>query len=432
MKTTAVWCRRIPRRQFLKTAASALPAAWLPPDVLAAAVDGSAPALPPIRQITTGPRFHWFGYYDKFQFDPTNRFVLSNEVDFEGRSPTPDDIIRVGVIDLQDKDRWTELGKTRAWNWQQGCMLQWVPGTASTVMWNDREDGRFVCRMVDIRAGTRRTIPHALYNLSPDGRWGIAPDFPRLNDCRPGYGYAGIPDPNRDVLAPHDSGIWKIDLHSGEATLVFTLADAARLPYPAGFSANAKHWFNHLLFSPDAARFIFLHRWRGDGQAGFNTRLFTMAANGTDPYILDPLGKTSHFIWRDPTHVAAWAFHPSRGERFYVFEDKTDRVEAIGPNVMIVNGHNTYVPGTNDKWILNDTYPDSGSRLQHPYVYHVPTGRRIPLGHFPSPQAYQGEWRCDTHPRASRDGRLVCIDSAHTGGRQLYLIEISDIVRHEP
>ncbi len=49
-----------------------------------------------------------------------------------------------------------------------------------------------------------------------------------------------------------------------------------------------------------------------------------------------------------------------------------------------------------------------------------------------SPQAYQGEWRCDTHPRASRDGRLVCIDSAHSGGRQLYLIDISDIVRHEP
>src|SRR5438105_12052453 len=84
-------------------------------------------ALPPVRAITRGPKFHWFGYYDKLQFDPTGRFVLGMEVDFEHRSPKPDDEIRLGVIDLADNDRWTEIGSTRAWNWQQGCMLQWLP-----------------------------------------------------------------------------------------------------------------------------------------------------------------------------------------------------------------------------------------------------------------------------------------------------------------
>jgi hypothetical protein len=39
----------------------------------------------PIRAITKGPKFHWFGYYDKFQFDTTGRYVLSMAVDFEGR-----------------------------------------------------------------------------------------------------------------------------------------------------------------------------------------------------------------------------------------------------------------------------------------------------------------------------------------------------------
>src|SRR5262245_22416198 len=83
--------------------------------------------LPPVRQITKGPRFHWFGYYDKFQFSPDNRFVLCNEVEFEGRSPRAEDVIQVGMVDLEDGDRWIEFGSTRAWNWQQGCMLQWVP-----------------------------------------------------------------------------------------------------------------------------------------------------------------------------------------------------------------------------------------------------------------------------------------------------------------
>ena len=43
----------------------------------------------PARVISEGPGYHWFGYYDKLQFDPTGRYVLSAEVDFEGRSPQP-------------------------------------------------------------------------------------------------------------------------------------------------------------------------------------------------------------------------------------------------------------------------------------------------------------------------------------------------------
>ena len=79
--------------------------------------------LPPARAITRGPRFHWRGYYDKLLFDPTDRFVLANQVEFEGRSPKADDTIRVGMIDTGDADRWIEPGSTRAWNWQQGCCL---------------------------------------------------------------------------------------------------------------------------------------------------------------------------------------------------------------------------------------------------------------------------------------------------------------------
>ena len=123
----------------------------------------------------------------------------------------------------------------------------------------------------------------------------------------------------------------------------------------------------------------------------------------------------------------AWAIHPSHGERFYVYEDRTDRVEVIGPEVMTVNGHNTYLPGTRDQWVLNDTYPDQ-QRLQHVYLYHVPTGRRVPVADLPSPAAYTGEWRCDTHPSASRDGRLISFDSPHETGRQVYIADITELL----
>lgn len=395
---------------------------------LAAAAGGPLRAAVPVRAITRGPKYHWFGYYDKLQFDPTSRYVLGMEVDFEHRSPKPEDEIRVGVIDTADGDRWTELGTSKAWNWQQGCMLQWLPGSKTEVIWNDREDGRFVSRVKDVKTGKQRTMPAPVYTLSSDGKSAVYPDFRRLNDCRPGYGYAGLPDPNRDVRKPEDAGIWRLDIASGKSTLLLSFAEAEKIAYPKGYPAGAKHWFNHLLYSPDSSRFIFLHRWRGEAEplSKFSTRMFTADRNGKDLYILDPFGRTSHFIWRDPKHVLAWAWHPSKeGDRFYLYRDKTEQVEVVGDGVMTVNGHCTYLPG--NRFILNDTYPDK-DRNQNPYLYEVATGKRTPLGAFHSPKQYTGEWRCDNHPRFSPDGKKVCIDSPHNSGRQMYLIDISGLV----
>jgi hypothetical protein len=382
--------------------------------------------LPPVRQLTRGPRYHWFGYYDKLQFDPSGRYVLGMEAGFEHRSPKPDDVVKVGIIDTGEGYRWIELGESRAWNWQQGCMLQWLPGSKDEVLWNDRAGGEFVCHVMNVRTRDRRTIPSAIYAVSPDASWAVSCDFRRLNDCRPGYGYAGIADPNSGNMTPDDAGVWKIDPVTGKKRLIVSIADAARIPYPPGYSKGAKHWFNHLLISPDGGRFIFLHRWRGEKEGrGFSTRLFTAGADGSQLHVLDPNGKTSHFIWRDPRTVLAWAWHPSHGEKFYLFQDRTDKVEAVAPDLMPVNGHCTYLPG--NPWILNDTYPDK-DRLQHVYLYDTQTLTRHPLGDFHSPPEYTGEWRCDTHPRFSPDGRKVVIDSAHNGGRQLYLIDVSAIV----
>jgi hypothetical protein len=350
------------------------------------------------------------------------------EVDFEHRSPTPDDAIRIGMVDLADGDRWIELGESRAWCWQQGCMLQWRPGSATEILWNDREEGRFVCRVLDVKTRALRTIPYPIYSVSPCGTWAVSVDFLRVNDMRPGYGYAGGPDPHAGELAPERSGLFRVDLNTGQQTLLFSLAEIAAIPFDKYDLTGAKHWFNHLLVSPDGSRFEFLHRWRMEGLSSFGTRMLTAAADGSDVRVIDPSGYTSHFIWRDPQHILAWSRADSHGDAFYLFEDREGgKVEVVGAGIMTRNGHCTYLPG--NEWILNDTYPDK-DRNQNPYLYHVATGRVVPLGSFHSPPEYaHHEYRCDTHPRFSPDGRLVCIDAPHTGeGRQMHLIDISRVV----
>jgi hypothetical protein len=380
----------------------------------------------PLRAITKGPKHHWFGYYDKLEFDLTNRFVLGMEVGFEHRQPTPEDEITIGMVDLQDGDRWTELGRTKAWCWQQGCMLQWVPGSQSEIVWNDREGDRYVCRILDVNSRQLRTIPCPIYALTPDGKTAVTVDFGRLGDVRAGYGYAGIADPNANDLVPENTGVFRVDIATGEQQMLFSVADIVRRGPRLVTMKDAKHYFIHLLVSPDGMRFIFLHRWIGPH--GSQTRMFTADLDGSDLRLLDANGLTSHFIWRDATNILAFSDQPSHGRRFYLFEDvEGGQVTPVGTEKMTEDGHVTYLPDRN--WLLCDTYPRGSERFQNPYLYHVPTDRRISLGLFRSPPAYHNAWRCDTHPRSSRDGQLVVIDSpdARTG-RQLHLIDISDIV----
>lgn len=424
----------VSRRSALKS----LAAAALVPSVAARGFAAQGSDYPPVRTITKGPKHHWFGYYDKREFDPTNRYVLSNEVAFEHRTPRPDDTIAVGMVDTAEGNCWIELGTSRSWGWQQGCMLQWRPKSATEVVWNDREGVHHVCRILDVKSRKLRTLPRPVYALSDDGQWAITADFSRIQRMRPGYGYVGLTDPVASQRAPADSGVWRMNMDTGKSDLIFSLADAAAIDYQGKSLADKWNYFNHLLVSPDSSRFIVLHRWRestGSGPdaqptGGFTTRMFTVNMDGSERYILDPSGNTSHFIWRDPQHICAWTKPAGMPAAFYLFKDQTPQVEVVGAGVMTQNGHNTYVPHTEGEWILNDTYPDSKTREQKPYLYHVSSNRRVELGRFHSPPAYTGEWRCDTHPRSSNDGMTVAIDSPHTNaGRQVHLIDVSGIIR---
>ena len=376
-----------------------------------------------VRPITASPDYHWFGYYDKLQFDPTNRYVLAMKVDFEHRSPTQNDWIDIGLIDLDNNDKWTTLGRSNAWCWQQGCMLQWRPGSDKQIIWNDRQNDQLVSHLLDVNSGDKHTLPQSVYTLSPDGQSAIGIDFRRVNDMRPGYGYAGIPDPYQDQLAPADSGIYYLDLNTGNHRQIISLADVAQIPYPNGDISSAKHYFNHLLFRPDGSRFIFLHRWRF-GQGRFHTRMLTAAVDGTDIRIIDDSGRTSHFIWRDEEHILAWSWHSSYQDKFYLFGDGNGQVEVCGPQVMVENGHCSYLPDRD--WVLNDTYP-AGKSYQELYLYHCPSNQKISLTDFPALSSYSGEWSCDLHPRFSPDGRWVTVDSAHQDGRQIYLVDLAQV-----
>ena len=89
------------------------------------------------------------------------------------------------------------------------------------------------------------------------------------------------------------------------------------------------------------------------------------------------------------------------------------------------DGHESFLPG--GEWMISDTYADD-NRFQHPFLFHIPSGTTLALAHLFSAKDYAGVLRCDNHPRISRDGRRMAIDSSHHKGRQMYVIEFGDIL----
>ncbi len=377
------------------------------------------------RPLTQDSAFSWFGYYDKLQVDPTGRFALCMKTTFEGRSPKPDDILEIGMVDMQNHDEWITLGTTTAWCWQQGCMLQWIPGSTEWVIWNQRSGDHFVANLRNVMTDEEIKHPHPIYTLAPDGKTALTTDFRRINDTRPGYGYCGIVDPWADELAPEQSGIWKIDLETGESSLILSIADALRV---GKIKTPTKQWFNHLLVNPDASRFTWLHRWLAvdEGRGAFETRMLTANLDGAEIRTIDTSGHMSHFYWKDAHHLLGYTKPEGQDFHFYLIDERDGslKVELDDPR----NGHCLYLPG--EHIILNDTYPQGPERLQELYLYDTHTGKREILGQFPAPKAYTGEWRCDLHARISPCGTFILFDSAHNCGRKLYRMDIGEAVEN--
>ena len=380
---------------------------------------------PEARAVTAGPKYHFFGYYDKFPWNLSGRFFLALETEFMERPPTADDRAVVGMVDLQESNQWTPLAETRAWNWQQGTMLQWVGNDPERkIAYNVCVGDHFGAVVQDVVSGEQRELPRPIYALSRDGAQAVSVNFARTARTRPGYGYEGPPDPWEDDLHPAEDGVYWMDMESGEYRLTVSLDQVVGIRHAADMD-GAKHWFNHLQFNPSGTRFLFLHRWVTAEERRM-TRLFTANPDGSDVCCVSDHEMTSHFDWKDDDRILAWARRHEIGDRYFVFTDRSNVVEVLAEGVLTQDGHCSYSP--NGKWLLTDTYPDKeGKRTL--ILYDLVRERRIDAGRFfAMPDKITGEIRCDLHPRWSRDGRQVCFDSVHEGIRQIYAMDVSGIV----
>lgn len=374
-----------------------------------------------VAAITHPPRHHFFGYYDMRPWDPTGRYHLVLEVDFMDRPPAPEDEAVVGAVDLADGNRLIRLSRTRAWNFQQGSMLNWLGGAGRTALFNDRREGRFVCVAHEMGSGAERIVGPAIGALSDDCRWAATLNFARIAVTRPGYGYEGIHDPRNCENIPADDGLGLLDVDTGQHRIIVSFADlACKQPEELAYG-RTRAWFNHVYFNPSGTRLAFLCRWVRQGAKGWLTQMWTVGLDGSELVrCLDgPL--ISHFDWKDDETILAWAGVDGVKAMYEVHQGRSGPPAAKFTDAVGCDGHISY--SHDRRWVVSDTYPDAEGKREL-FLAACQAGERASLGWYYSPMPERHEIRCDLHPAWSDDDRRIAFDGVHEGTRQRYVVEL--------
>lgn len=360
-------------------------------------------------RLTTFGEHCFFGYYDKSPFNNDGNQFVYHRIKSLSMTVVGD----YAEIILKTMDGKEEvIGKTLAWNLQQGSMLQFL--NDEVVVWNDFRNDEYCTVFHNVIDGTERVYPVPTYDLHKNTNKALSIDFERLNVDASGYGYI-----QKQINSfPYHTGITLVDFDKQEDKEIINTKRICEEFLDERFE-DAFHYINHVNFNPSGNRFLFLHRFVFHGKR--YSRMFTSDLNGKNIHLLAGDEMVSHFTWKNDNQILVWYKNKDQGTHYYLIDDKEneDNLQIIGEKTLLEDGHPTY--SADQKTIITDTYPDKAC-LRHLIVYDVEKDRSRDIARLHAPIRLNGPTRCDLHPRWHPNQYQVCIDSVHENFRGIYLV----------
>ena len=383
---------------------------------------------PPVTRVTNEPGYYFYGYFGIDPWSASEKYLLCLRVPFQDRIPAAEDSAEVCAVELAT-GRVIPFAKTVAWNFQQGAMLQWMPASPdSLVIYNDRRGEQFISVVRNVFSGDARELPLPIAALSHSGKYAVSLNFGELYKMRPGYGYAGGPSGAEErAKDPRSDGLFILDTGDGASTLIVSFEEADKLLGGPVESTGNPMWFNHAIFNTDDSRIFFLARVMKKTR-GWMTAGLTVGIDGSELRCIVPFEwGASHFDWKSPSEIYVTTMYRGGKNLAYVlFTDGTDQYRVIAKGVLTRDGHGSFSPDR--RWMVSDTYPDWKKRRSL-LLINTETEEVLELGKFYSDPKLAEEFRCDLHPRWNHDGTKICFDSVHEGTRQVYIMDVSEIVK---
>ena len=412
---------------------------------------------------------YFVGYYDKVALSYDNAKLLACRVARIEKAPRKSEVLEIGYFDWKSSNKFFKLAETSAWNFQQGCMLQWLgPDYQRKIIYNDKVNEKFVSIVLDIRDNEKKILEMAYYDVSLDGKFALCIDNERHYWCRPGYNYQGIENVAKKTKIPVGDGVWHLDLKTNCLKQIVALSELLTIK-PLSIMKHGYHYIEHLMISPNSQRFAFMHRFTlGDG--GVYTRLYTASIDGSDIYLLNDSGRMSHYCWRSHNQILGWGATPScanylrkndkvvkyfyrpmvrcykafsggnsvdgnssfsqivSGDSYIILNDKTGEAVRVAQSKLTKDGHPT-INYCNKDIMLSDTYPDSTTACeQELFLFDISKNKKTTIDLVAHNPEFRGAInRCDLHPKWSLDSRYICIDTLEDSVRKIRLYDMSTV-----
>jgi hypothetical protein len=382
-----------------------------------------------IQQITFGSKHHFFGYIGQCQTVPWNaddRYILGMEIENIDRMPRPAEAAVIILIDSKQNNKIIRLDKTYAWNPQQGTMFYWNPHAAKTqFFFNDRDlkTGKVFTVLYDIEKRAR--IREYRHEDAPIGNGGVAQNggsflglnYGRLARLRLVTGYPGTLDWSKHDNAPHNDGIFVVDVQTGARRLLVSyrqLANQLQQRYPA--IEDTALFINHTLWNRSGDRVYFFVRGNWD-QRG-------VKINMPCSIHIDGTGLTLHntHIGGHPEWAAGQLLIGKQGQNQILYDvDKQQVVGKLGTPEIFPNPGGDVALSPDGKWFVNGYKQGDSNRF---VVYRRSDGlygrsEGLDKG------TYSGDIRIDPAPRWNRASNAILVPGiAENKTRQMFVIQV--------
>lgn len=411
----------------------------------------------------------WFGYYNYDTLNSSQTKMLCGRALFDGVSPEKGMSIILGYYDLQSK-AFTAIGESDSWNWQQGAMMQWLPSSDGDekIIYNSSMGDHLISRIYNLRTRLTTDISWPIYGLTPDGKKSISLELERSRWCR-AYHYKSVENNSMEGAVYEGDGVFEIDLETNKRRRIIAIQDVISTGYQPEF-ATSKHWLEHIMISPSGKKFCFLHRFSPvDNVFAYKTRLLIANIDGSNLKEVDGWQSMSwsHFGWQSDDSFAIYtreggryknvlgfknallSHHPlsnlykktmiamstrvpymlgrhlSGSHSYYRhYQLDTDNNARLDDNyesgLFSIDGHPSFTQG--GKYMITDSYPDR-QRMQRLIIFNTQSKKGKIVGRFYA--SYRGNpASCDLHPKLSRNGKYVVVDSAFDEKHHMIVYEI--------
>lgn len=422
----------------------------------------------------------WFGYYNYDTLNYNQTKILSHRTKNDAQPIQNGMTVELGYYDVSSGD-WHPFGISDSYSWQQGSMLQWMPGKGneSKVIYNLSCHNRLVSCIQDLETGEKKLINWPIYCITPDGKRSISLEMERSYWCR-AYHYESVANKDMEGRVYENDGIFEIDLENNTRKRIITIQDVISIDYELYFE-SAKHWLEHIMISPNGEKFCFLHRFTIGSLDEYETRLFIANIDGSGLQIIQGWRDYywSHFGWNGDKAFTIYSYKSKKHDyvinkyktqlspnvllgterkknqfsikkikkiiglfvpsslkqsiynfthkkssfyQYYQIEDDSIMLkEEFGDKIFAIDGHPSF--SKDGKYMITDSYPD-GRQYQRIIVYNILTKKYLLLGRI-----YAGLFNkpgsCDLHPKLCCNNDFIAVDSAYDGEHHMILFKLN-------